>query len=102
DEEFRGDYSGIGISFELRDNAIVVIAPLEGTPAYHLGMRAGDRIVEVDHKPLAKNITNDDVFKLLRGPQGSLVTLTVEREDEPQPLTFDIERAKIPIESIPY
>jgi carboxyl-terminal processing protease len=102
DEEFRGDYSGIGISFELRDNAIVVIAPLEGTPAYHLGMRAGDRIVEVDHKALAKNITNDDVFKLLRGPQGSLVTLTVEREDEPQPLTFDIERAKIPIESIPY
>jgi carboxyl-terminal processing protease len=102
DEEFRGDYSGIGISFELRENAIVVIAPLEGTPAYHLGMRAGDRIVAVDHKPLQKAITNDDVFKLLRGPSGSLVTLTVEREDEAQPLTFDIERAKIPIESIPY
>jgi carboxyl-terminal processing protease len=102
DEEFRGDYSGIGISFELRENAIVVIAPLEGTPAYRLGMRAGDRIVEVDKKPLAKTITNDDVFKLLRGPSGSLVQLTVEREDEPQPLHFDIERAKIPIESIPY
>jgi len=102
DEEFRGDYSGIGISFDLRDNAIVVIAPLEGTPAYRLGMRAGDRIVEVDHKPLQKNLTNDDVFKLLRGPAGSIVNLTVERETESQDMHFDIERAKIPIESIPY
>lgn len=102
DEEFRGDYSGIGISFDLRDNAIVVIAPLEGTPAYRLGMRAGDKITEVDHKPLQKNLTNDDVFKLLRGPAGSIVNLTVEREGEAQDMHFDIERAKIPIESIPY
>ena len=102
DEDFRGDYSGIGISFDLRDNAIVVISPLEGTPAYHLGIRAGDRITEVDHKPLPKNLSNDDVFKLLRGPAGSIVNVTIEREDESQPLHFDIERAKIPIESIPY
>jgi carboxyl-terminal processing protease len=102
DEDFRGDYSGIGISFDLRDGAIVVISPLEGTPAYRLGLRAGDRITEVDHKPLAKNISTDDVFKLLRGPAGSIVNVTVERENEPQEMHFDIERAKIAIESIPY
>src|SRR5512140_1099608 len=76
DEEFSGEYSGIGIQFDLRDGAIVVISPLEGTPAYKLGIRAGDRITEVDDKPLAKNITNDDVFKLLRGPTGSTVGIT--------------------------
>ena len=73
DEEFHGEYSGIGIQFEIRDGAIVVISPLEGTPAYRLGIRAGDRIVEIDGKPLAKGLTNDDVFKLLRGPTGSTV-----------------------------
>jgi len=102
DEEFRGEYSGIGIQFELRDNAIVVISPLEGTPAFRLGLRAGDRITEVNGKPLAHGITNDDVFKLLRGPAGSTVEVTIVREGEPEPIRFAIERAKIPIESIPY
>jgi carboxyl-terminal processing protease len=102
DEEFRGEYSGIGIQFELRDNAIVVISPLEGTPAFRLGLRAGDHITEVDSKPLAQGITNDDVFKLLRGPAGTTVEVTIVREGEPEPMRVSIERAKIPIESIPY
>ena len=102
DEDYRGEYSGIGIQFELRDNAIVVISPLEGTPAFRLGLRAGDRITEVNGKALAHGITNDDVFKLLRGPAGSTVEVTIVREGEPAPMSFSIERAKIPIESIPY
>jgi carboxyl-terminal processing protease len=102
DEDFRGEYSGIGIQFELRDNAIVVISPLEGTPAYRLGLRAGDRIVAVDGKPLKKNLNNDDVFKLLKGPTGTMVQVTIQREGDDEPLVFNIERAKIPIESIPY
>src|SRR5262247_554950 len=61
DEDFRGEYSGIGIQFEIRYGAIVVISPLEGTPAFRLGITAGDRIIEVDRKPLSKDITNDDV-----------------------------------------
>ena len=102
DEDFRGEYSGIGIQFEIRDGAIVVISPLEGTPAFRLGITAGDRIIEVDRKPLAKDITNDDVFKLLRGPTGSSVEVTIARDDVNEPMHFSIERAKIPIESIPY
>ena len=102
DEEFHGEYSGIGIQFELRDNKIVVISPLEGTPAFRLGIRAGDRIVAVDGQPLAKGMVTDDVFKLLRGPTGSIVQVTIEREGQGDPLLFKIERAKIPIESVPY
>ena len=90
------------IQFEIRDGAIVVISPLEGTPAYRLGISAGDRIVEIDGKPLAKNLQNDDVFKLLRGPSARTVEVTIEREDVAEQLKFTIERAKIPIESIPY
>ena len=102
DEEFQGEYSGVGVQFELRDGAIVVIAALEGGPSYRLGIQAGDRIVEIDSKPLPKNITNDDVFKMLRGPAGTAVAVTIEREGEAEPLRYSIERAKIPLESVPY
>jgi carboxyl-terminal processing protease len=102
DEEFQGEYSGVGVQFDLRDGAIVVISALEGGPSYRLGIQAGDRIVEIDSKPLPKSITNDDVFKLLRGPAGTTVSVTIEREGEGEPLHFAIERAKIPLESVPY
>jgi carboxyl-terminal processing protease len=102
DEEFQGEYSGVGVQFELRDGAIVVIAALEGGPSFRLGIQAGDRIVEIDGKPLAKTLTNDDVFKMLRGPAGTSVAVTIEREGETEPLHFSIERAKIPLESVPY
>src|SRR5262245_54081556 len=101
DEEFRGDYSGIGIQFEIRDGVITVIAPLEGTPSSRLGIRAGDQIVEIDGKPVPKSVTNDDVFKALRGPSGSQVVIAIQREGE-ELHRYTIDRAKIPIESIPY
>jgi len=102
DEQFQGEYSGIGVQFEIRDGVITVISPLEGTPSFRLGIRAGDRIVEIDSKPVSKSITNDDVFRMLRGPAGSTVQIAIAREDEPELLHFNIERAKIPIESVPY
>jgi carboxyl-terminal processing protease len=102
DEEFQGEYSGVGIQFDLRDGAIVVIAPLEGGPSQRLGIQAGDRIVEIDAQPLPKTISNEDVFRLLRGPAGTSVAVTIERDGETEPLHFTIERAKIPIESVPY
>jgi len=102
DEEFSGEYSGVGIQFDLRDGAIVVIASLEGGPSYRLGIQAGDRIIEIDAKPLPKTMTNEDVFRMLRGPAGTTVAVTIEREGETDPLHFSIERAKIPLESVPY
>jgi len=102
DENFRAEYSGIGVSFDIVDNKIVVLSPIEGTPAYRLGIRAGDKIVAVDNKPLKKGLVTDDVFKLLKGPTGTLVEVDIERPDETSLLHFSIERAKIPIESVPY
>ncbi|HTO92120.1 MAG TPA: S41 family peptidase [Candidatus Sulfotelmatobacter sp.] len=102
DEEFHGEYNGIGVQFEIRDGQIVVISPMEGTPSYRLGIRAGDKIVEIDGKPVPKTVTTDDVFKELRGPAGSTVQVSIDREGESELLKYTIERAKIPIESIPY
>src|SRR5262249_14608705 len=56
----------------------------------------------IDDKPVPKTVTNEDVFKMLRGPAGSLVKVQIMREGEDDPMNFSIERAKIPIESIPY
>jgi carboxyl-terminal processing protease len=102
DEQFQGEYSGIGVQFDIIDGFITVISPLEGTPSYRLGIRAGDRIVEIDGQPISKDVTTEDVFKSLRGPSGSTVDVTIEREGEAEPLRFTIERARIPIESVPY
>lgn len=102
DENFRAEYSGIGVQFDIVDNKIVVLSPIEGTPAYRLGIRAGDRIVQVDGKPLKKGLVTEDVFKLLKGPTGTRVEVDIERPDEQELMHFSIERAKIPIESLPY
>lgn len=101
-EQFRENYSGIGIQFEVRRGELIVISPLEGTPAYRLGIRAGDRIVSVDSQPISRSITTDDVFRLLRGPEGSKVKVEIRRLTQPGTLSFDIERARIPQESVRY
>jgi len=101
-EQFRDNYSGIGIQFEVRRGELIVISPLEGTPAFRLGMRAGDRIVKVDGKPVPATIANEDVFRLLRGPEGSSVKVEVRRGAQPEPLVFDLVRARIPQESVRY
>ena len=102
DENFRAEYSGIGVAFDIVDNKIVVLSPIEGTPAYRLGIRAGDKIVQVDGKPLKKGLVTEDVFKLLKGPTGTTVEVDIERPEESALVHFSIERAKIPIESVPY
>jgi len=101
-DNFKADYSGIGINFDIRDGHLIVISPLEGTPAYKLGIRAADRIAAIDHKDVPATVNNNDVFKALRGPEGSIVHVSIERDGVDGRLEFDIARAKIPQESVPY
>ena len=94
--------TGIGIGFELSDSAIVVFSSPTGTQAFSVGLCAGDRIVELDHHPLPKRLPREDARDLLDGPLGSTLSLTVEREGDPLPLQFDIERGSFPSQSVPY
>ena len=93
----QGEFTGIGVSITMRDEFVTVISPIEGTPAYKIGIKAGDRIVQVDGKP-----TRDlrEAVSWIRGPKGTEVVVTIIREGEPEPLEFTIERDVIPIESV--
>ena len=100
-ERNEGEYFGIGISFDIRDGYITVIAPIEGAPSDRLGIRPGDRIVKINGES-AKGISTEVVYDKLRGPKGSIVHITIERAGEDEPIEYDIVRDKIPIYSVPY
>jgi carboxyl-terminal processing protease len=93
----HGEFTGIGIHVTMRDNLVTVISPIDGTPAYEAGIKAGDKIVKVDGTP-----TEDlrDAVKRMRGPKGTEVKITVIRENEPKPLDFTLIRDVIPIHSV--
>jgi carboxyl-terminal processing protease len=99
--ETQGRYGGVGITIDIRDEWLTVVSPLEGTPAYKLGIRGGDRIVAIEGKS-TKGITTADAAKLLRGPKGTTVTITIARKGEPEPFDLSIERDVIELKSVPY
>jgi len=97
----EGEFGGIGIQIGIRDNMKTVISPMFGTPAYKLGLMAGDRITHVDGKP-TKDLTLDEVIDKLRGKVGTDVTVTILREGAAAPFDVTITRAKIVVHAVPY
>lgn len=92
-----GEFTGVGIQITLNDlRELEVVTPLSGTPALRAGIRAGDIIREVDGQPTL-GIALSQAVDRITGPAGTAVTLTIERESEPEPLEFTLERARIPI-----
>ena len=100
-ERNRGTYYGIGVSFDIVEGKLTVISPIEGSPSYKLGIRAGDVIAKIEGES-AKGITREEVFDKLRGPRGTTVHVSVQREGHEELLEFDIVRDEIPILSVPY
>src|SRR4030065_498358 len=95
-ESTPGKYEGLGMAIDSRDNYIVVMSPLEGTPAFHMGIQAGDRIIKIDGKSTF-GMTTEEAAKLMRGPKGTVVVLTIEREGMPAPIEYSIKRDVIQI-----
>src|SRR6476469_924720 len=75
---------------------------MEGTPAYKLGIRAGDIITHIENEEIKEDVTTDDVVRKLRGPKGSQVTITIRRAGIDEPLRMTITRAEIPTYSVRY
>ncbi len=100
-ETIDQQYGGIGIEVNLEgeNKELTVMSPLVGTPAYKAGVRAGDKIVAVDGKSTA-NRTLNDIVGWLRGKPGEPVTLSVLRAGQDNPLTFELVRAKIKVDSV--
>lgn len=94
-----GSFGGLGIEIGVRDDVLTVITPIEGTPAFHAGVLPGDRIIKIDGKPTA-DLSLEDAVKLLRGPKGTQVVITIMRDKQEKPIDLTITRAMIHIESV--
>lgn len=100
-EQLDGNFEGIGVEFNIIKDTIMVVSAISGGPAYELGIMAGDRIIAADTVNVAGvGITNEKVFKLLRGPKGSVVQIKIYRPSVKQIIPYSITRNKIPIFSI--
>jgi len=98
-EQYRGDYAGIGVSFEMFDGVLTVLDALEGGPSQALGLRPGDQIIEVEGES-AVGWTVDEVYAKLRGPQGTRVAVTVRRPGLDELLDYTITRATVSIAAV--
>ncbi|MGB8952651.1 MAG: S41 family peptidase [Candidatus Aminicenantales bacterium] len=100
-EEQKGRYSGLGIQIQKQNDRLMVISPIEGTPAWRLGIQAGDIITHINGES-TKPITDREAVQKLRGPKGTKVNITIAREGLDKPLELTVVREEIPLYSVPY
>ena len=100
-EDISGRFEGIGIEIGKKDEQLQVIAPLEGTPAKTAGLKAGDKILQIDDTPTI-DLSIDEAVNLIRGPKGTKVVLTIFREGLKAPKEVEITRDVIEIPSMSW
>lgn len=100
EETIEGSFGGVGIEIGVKNGAVVVISPLDGSPAKAAGILEGDIILGVDKKPLSADTTLDEVVQSIRGANGQPVELTVLHEGASQPEDIHVTRDTIAIESV--
>lgn len=99
--ELEGSFSGVGVSFSIINDTVTVVEVLSGGPAEKVGLLAGDRIVAVDDSIVAgTGVTNQQVFKLLRGEKDTRVKLGISRSTSPKILDFTLTRGDIAVNSV--
>ena len=99
-EDQRGQYYGVGMQVGPRAGKTMVMWPFESSPAYRAGLRPGDMIVQVNDKK-TDGLNTSEIADLLKGPRGTKVEVTVSREGNAKPLSFDITRDAIARPSVP-
>jgi len=95
----QGEFGGIGIVITMKKGVLTVVSPIEGTPAYRKGVKAGDRIVKVNGES-TQEMEMWEAVRKMRGKKGTSVTITIQRPGEPELLDIEIVRDIIPIESV--
>ena len=97
--ELSGNFEGIGITFNVPNDTAIVLSAIPGGPSEKAGLMQGDRIIKVDEKVIAgKKTPQDSMIKLMKGPAGTKVKITVRRDGTE--ILFDITRDKIPVHCV--
>ncbi len=97
----EGEFGGLGIVIQPRDHYPTVMSPIEGTPAYYMGIQGGDQIIEIEGESTF-DFTSRQAVEQLRGPKGSKVNITIQRPGREEPIPLTITRDIIKVESVPY
>ena len=99
--ETKGSFGGLGIEISIKDGLLTVISPIEDTPAYKAGIKAGDQILKIDSK-YTKDLSVMEAVKRMRGPKGTKVILTIMREGFEKPKEFPLTRDVIQVKSVKF
>ena len=97
--ETSGEFGGLGMEVTLRDNVLTVVSPIEDTPADRIGLKAGDIILAIEGR-FTKNMNVMEAVRLMRGPAGTKVTITIMRDVFEKPREFTVVREVIKVQSI--
>jgi carboxyl-terminal processing protease len=94
-----GSYTGVGLEVSAADGRVIVVAPIEGSPAARAGVRPGDVVLAVNDQPVAADRLGETIGRM-RGVTGTQVRLAVRRQGEPEPLLFTLERRAVQVQSV--
>lgn len=95
----RGSFGGLGIEVTMENGLVKVVSPIDDTPAFRAGVKAGDLVTHLDGEPVM-GLTLSDAVEQMRGRVGTKIELTIRREGQPDPLEIEITRAIIKIQSV--
>ena len=102
DEDINGNFGGIGAEIAIRNNQLMVVAPLKETPAERAGLKSGDKILKINETSSDTLTAVEEAVKLIRGPKGTTVVLTISREDWESSKEFSIVRDTISVPTLDW
>ena len=97
----RGEFGGLGIEVTMEDGFVKVITPIDDTPAFNAGVKAGDLVIKIDDKSV-QGLSLSQAVDLMRGKIGTAILLTIARDGEGEPLEIKIIRDTIKVKSVKY
>ncbi len=100
-DDTRGHFSGVGLVLSIREDKLVVVSPIEGSPAKEAGVRSGDVIIAIDGQKTA-TLSMEESTTLMRGARGSEVALTVLRKKDGKEMVITVRRDDIPLQSVSH